>query len=201
MSLLWMFKQNAPTSARVARWIIFLQGFNFSIQYKKGKCHTNADAISRNPVANIAPSVNSLSAQITTKDIFKLQRSDPDLYALIYYLEKNKLSPEDGEPHRTSAIAEHYFIEDNGLLYKHTRKNNRSSSSTQLVVPRDLKSELLTWSHDDPTSGGHLGLQKTFDKITRNYYWDHIYNDVRFWEKSCTSCSTRKNQKVRKKRH
>ena len=36
---------------RLSRWMIFLLQFNFTIQYKPGKNHTNADALSRRPVS------------------------------------------------------------------------------------------------------------------------------------------------------
>ena len=54
---------DAKTMSKIAIAVTnFEMYFNYSIQYKKGKCHTNADAMSRNPIANTGPSINSLSA-------------------------------------------------------------------------------------------------------------------------------------------
>ena len=36
--------------------------------------------------------------------------------------------------------------------------------------------------------GGHLGRDKTYDKITRNFYWKHIWNDVKQFVKTCEVC-------------
>jgi hypothetical protein len=40
-----------PTG-RLARWAIYLQGFDFEIQYRKEKNNLNADTLSR-PVSNL----------------------------------------------------------------------------------------------------------------------------------------------------
>ena len=45
----WLFKTAQP-SARLARWIIRLNDFSFSIIYKQGKANGNADALSRWPL-------------------------------------------------------------------------------------------------------------------------------------------------------
>ncbi len=36
-----------PTTGRLARWLDFIQGYNYNITYKPGKSNTNADAMSR----------------------------------------------------------------------------------------------------------------------------------------------------------
>jgi len=38
-------------SARVQRWAILLGGYQYTIEYKPGICHANADAFSRLPLA------------------------------------------------------------------------------------------------------------------------------------------------------
>ena len=47
--LQWLFKTAKP-SARLARWIIRLNDFSFTIHYKQGKSNANADALSRWPL-------------------------------------------------------------------------------------------------------------------------------------------------------
>ena len=39
-------------NARLARWALALQGYDFAIQYKKGSANTNADALSRRPYSS-----------------------------------------------------------------------------------------------------------------------------------------------------
>ena len=46
--LKWLFSLKAPRG-RIARWLLILSGYNFSIEYRKGVKHGNADAMSRCP--------------------------------------------------------------------------------------------------------------------------------------------------------
>ena len=45
-ALKWLFSLKEPVG-KFARWITFLQGYNFQIEYGPGQVHQNADAISR----------------------------------------------------------------------------------------------------------------------------------------------------------
>lgn len=47
-SLLWLCRRTTP-SAQIARWIEILSEFNFSIEYRAGTKHGNADGLSRRP--------------------------------------------------------------------------------------------------------------------------------------------------------
>ncbi|CAB0038261.1 unnamed protein product [Trichogramma brassicae] len=38
------------------------------------------------------------------------------------------------------------------------------------------------------TSAGHLGIEKTFDRVKREYYWRGMYHDVHEYVRSCDTC-------------
>ena len=40
----------------------------------------------------------------------------------------------------------------------------------QIVVPKMYRSEILKLAHESPM-GGHLGINKTYSKITKHFYW------------------------------
>ena len=54
-ALVWLLKQNKPKE-RIARWIAYLQQFNYTIEHKAGKRHTNADALSRRDYDSVSNS-------------------------------------------------------------------------------------------------------------------------------------------------
>ncbi|KAF1322456.1 reverse transcriptase, partial [Globisporangium splendens] len=67
----------------------------------------------------------------------------------------------------------------NGLLYYTVDEGDPA----RIVVPNDegLRHRLLYEYHDGPSSG-HLGREKTFLNLSRDYYWPHMYKWVRkFW--------------------
>ena len=45
-ALVWLFRLKEP-EGRIARWIEILSEYDFSIEYRPGNKHTNADALSR----------------------------------------------------------------------------------------------------------------------------------------------------------
>lgn len=71
--------------------------------------------------------------------------------------------------------------------------NNRGPGQpyTQLVVSSQHHAELMLLPHDGPFAG-HLGVQKTYDRLKRNFYWPEIQNDMRDYCRSCAVCQKRK---------
>ena len=46
---------------------------------------------------------------------------------------------------------------------------------------------------------GHLGHEKTYDKIGVHYYWSGMYKDIQHWVRSCVDCQMRKTPRNRKR--
>ena len=60
---------------RLSRWMIFLQQFNFQFEYKPGKSHGNADAMSRRPSnENVVATVHQL--EMDSDEMRKAQLAD-----------------------------------------------------------------------------------------------------------------------------
>ncbi|CAM4764697.1 unnamed protein product [Rotaria magnacalcarata] len=47
---------------------------------------------------------------------------------------------------------------------------------------------LLKACHDDPISGAHFGIDRTYLKIKNQYWWPHMRNSIQKYIKSCTLC-------------
>jgi transposase InsO family protein len=160
-------------SSRQVRWSEFLSQFDYEIEYKQGKLNVAADALSRREDLQTGvpnkQSLNSLtesSLTLTDSLIHQIKAAyslDPICNSLLSH--PTQLPP-------------HYRI-DNGLLY----------CSSQLYIPSSdqIKAQLLTEAHDSAV-GGHLGVVKTIDTLSRLYYWPRMSEDVREYIKSCQSC-------------
>jgi len=57
----------------------------------------------------------------------------------------------------------------------------------RIIVPSSLKARLLKSFHDAPTSG-HQGVDRTFEKLQRNYWWPNMKKDVQNYVASCDIC-------------
>ena len=65
-SLRWLVNLKVP-HGRLARWLEYLQQFDFHVQYKKGRLHCNADALSRMPFSDIVPKDNDVAVEAITR--------------------------------------------------------------------------------------------------------------------------------------
>ena len=58
---------------------------------------------------------------------------------------------------------------------------------TQVIVPISLRVKIIRIAHDVPSSG-HLGTQKTLDRVLRHFYWPGIFKFVRDYCCTCDVC-------------
>ena len=65
----------------------------------------------------------------------------------------------------------------------------------QIVIPQTYRGEVLKLAHDKPLSG-HLGINKTFDRILRYFFWPGLKGDVRHHCKTCHVCQVAKSQVI-----
>ena len=99
--------------------------------------------------------------------------------------------------HASHADISRYYVIDEGLLYRITEPSKCGSySGLQLVIPQFLQKPLIEEIHSG-YFGGHLGVDKTYDKIRSRYYWSGMYRDVVQFLKTCVACNMRKLRRQR----
>ena len=191
------------------RWEEQLQLFDIKLEYMPGRSHIAPDALSRRP-----PSPPAVTALLTDSlrpgvglrttpavccghsvrtpsglglpaisTISSVQPDSSELTSLragydgdpFYHLVVDRLKILDvkyRDYHLTS-----------GLLYR----------GDQLYVPNVplLRTTRLQEAHDIPISG-HLGSEKTFSVLQRNWWWPGMDRDVRAFVRSCDTCQRNK---------
>lgn len=98
-------------------------------------------------------------------------------------------------------VSQGYFVED-GVLMRKWRPLTASADDEwqivkQVVVPSSYRLEILRLAHDIPFAG-HLGVNKTYDRVLRNFFWPGLKNDVANYCRSCHVCQKigKPNQKI-----
>ena len=92
----------------MARWALTIQELNLEIKHRSGKSNSNADALSRNPIAEVnlvetLPSVDSEEEAIPRPEVEQMtnlkaaQREDPEMRVLCQYLESDVLPTDEKE--------------------------------------------------------------------------------------------------------
>ncbi|GFX23822.1 transposon Tf2-11 polyprotein [Trichonephila clavipes] len=131
-SLCWLMNLKDP-SGRLARWALRLQEHDFDVKYKTGKKHSDADALSRNPVEEETETPDKFLAVTTGMNLAMEQKKDQDLAKL-------KLLS------NSSKNEEFRFID--GIL---CRKNFDPDGKLWLpVIPKHLRADILRHFHDAP---------------------------------------------------
>ncbi len=107
------------------------------------------------------------------------QESDPDIKQLIC----KALSNDELEQ-----VPVGYYFND-GLLMRKWRPldvpaNEDWAIRNQIVIPKSYRSAILDLAHKSPM-GGHLGINKTWDKITKHFFWPGLRKDISEYCKTC----------------
>ena len=153
-----------------------LAEYNFTVEHRKGALNTNADAISRIPRAAMVETIKGLrDEQIKDKRINRIKT----------FLEAG-----------TQKI-KCYQLDDQGIVLRRNKRGNKNNTNTKsrIVVPETMIKTVLEQNHDNILTGGHTGITKTFDKISKKYYWAGIYKDIKDYCETCEVCEKGKQTK------
>eukprot|EP00743_Colponemidia_sp_Colp-15_P001254 GILK01001377.1.p1 GENE.GILK01001377.1~~GILK01001377.1.p1 ORF type:complete len:667 (+),score=57.61 GILK01001377.1:47-2047(+) len=196
-SLQWLMSMKGPTG-RLARRSLKLQEFDFTVKYRQGRVHSNVDTLSRDPVAMEAETMNNVMVvdePMLYDEVALQQRVDNEWSPLISYIESQQLPESVQESVRLRFMAESFDIQHGRLYFVSKPTKNRRTRKIlewRLVVPLRLRPDIISAYHDDVTAG-HLGLDKTYDKIRSRFFWFGMYRDVKAWVESCVDCATKKS--------
>lgn len=181
-SLKWLMQQK-DLSGRLARWSLKLQGFNFTIEHRKGSANIVPDALSRAFAEEIGMDA------VLNIDMDSPHFSDQDYKELIDTVKAS----EDRLPDLK--------IQD-GKIYKRVMFNTGPLSQDaicwKLWLPAALRQDLIQMAHEPPISS-HGGAGKTLERLKRLFYWPNMSRDVRNMITQCVTCSETKapNQTLR----
>ncbi|KAK2356459.1 hypothetical protein QL285_093789 [Trifolium repens] len=151
-------------SPRHAKWVEFLQSFNFSSKYKDGKSNVVADALSRR-YALISILETRLLGFETLKDYYKEDVDFGEIYS----------NCENG--------AFEKYIVQGGFLFKENR----------LCIPRHSIRELLVREAHGGGLAGHFGITKTLEILKEHFHWPKMLGDVQKVNSKCVTCHMAKS--------
>jgi hypothetical protein len=91
----------------------------------------------------------------------------------------------------TSELRLHFSVKNKLLYWMY-----KLGTEPRLCVPKSVRALLLREHHDVPFCG-HMGIDRTYITLSKDYYWKYMYNDVKLYINSCSACQTNKpsNQK------
>ena len=89
------------------------------------------------------------------------------------------------------------FFKRDGLLYWRWTPPGQGEEAQieQLVLPQECRKAVLELGHQIPLAG-HLGKQKTQQRILRRFYWPTVFKDVEEFCRCCVQCQKSTNRRV-----
>ena len=218
------FMSSKLLSRRQARWSEFLFRFNFEIIYRPGSMNNRADALTRRSGDVPKKRDNRRQFQWQTvlkKKNLKIQQlilaiNDDELSPIT----GNSLpTPSDSKTNDEPSVTindpigtvyaknertqEIFNALNTGqrtlkrfLLLKTNVTDGRIFFRDKLFVPDagQLRFRFIKKFHDDPAAG-HPNKTKTYEILSRYYYWPGIIDDVKRFVKNCYGCRRSKNSR------
>jgi len=217
-ALTWL-RKTAEVMPQLARWLTFIEQFDYEVVHRPGIRHGNADGLSRGPPREEAlppededkvfdevraikkPSSTSSSAG---ESLHILQRRDIELGPIINLRLYNEERPDqeviNRESELTKKIATKWqrLVVVDGLVYlrdKAAKKGERPP--LHLMLPRAEVENSLRLCHAGRV-GGHFGFRKTIDQVRRRFYWNDWKEDTKRFCRQCDECAKYHRGKLKK---
>lgn len=170
-SLLWLNNLKDPTG-RLARWALRLQPYDFRLVHRKGQDNVVPDLLSRTTPPEL-PIEGALHC-----NLIEVPQDIKDHW-YNGMLQKVKDQPRQYDQWR---------VEDGKLWKKMTNlEPSLQEDYWRIVVPKDLRKQVMMDCHDEPTAG-HQGVLKTYKRLQQSYYWPKMRKDVATYVSRCDVC-------------
>jgi len=211
-SLKWLKTFKRPEGI-LARWIEILAEYDYTIEHRPGRLHSNADAVSRQTCkqcwGKVAPThwidecdraedlIQPLSIraiqllpEFSSTDLATLQAEDPDM-ADAYTVMHDGLHPSPDELRAFPLESRHLISQQPQIRLENDVMVKIDDDCTRLVVPTTLRYRLFEMAHEGPLAA-HLGSHKTAMQLRNHYFWIGLNTDVAEWCRQCPQCARSK---------
>ena len=176
-------KRNAKASARIERWILRLQPYNFAIVYKSG-AENPADYLSRHPTTKSIRKQEKMTEEyinfivdssilksMTLAEVIKATNDDRTLKGLRAAIRFNKWDSPVVKDYKH--VKDELSVSSHGLILRGNR----------IVVPHSLRLRAVDIAHES-----HLGIQKTKALLREKVWFPQIDNIVKNTIEKCVTC-------------
>ncbi|CAF1580640.1 unnamed protein product, partial [Didymodactylos carnosus] len=138
--------------------------------------HNNSDPNSE-PENDFAPNIltNFSHNHFDVTRLKEEQSNDPEIQKIIH----------DNRIHSNQSS----FIFKDNILYKLIQPSRNSKRKIHVVyLPTSMIKPLLYAIHNDPMSGGHFSIDRTYNKIRTKYWWPNMKYSIIKHIKACLKC-------------
>ena len=168
-------------SGRLARWILLLTEFDYTVQYKPGKMNLQADHLSR---LSTETGTEEMDDEFPDGRLFAVQKV-PLWYSYIAEFLSTQAFPANldrNERRKIRVNSTNFAIIANKLYWRGI------DGILRRCVDYTEVPDILEACHDS-ACGGHFSGRLTGQKILRaGYYWPTLFADAEAYAKKCDAC-------------
>eukprot|EP00833_Pecoramyces_ruminatium_P016170 jgi/Orpsp1_1/1190202/evm.model.d7180000077406.1 len=196
-NLLFATKPQLLTPRQI-RWQELFATYWFDIIYRPGKKNGRADALSR-------VGIDEMQGRDLDKDSLikpeQLKGFEDD--EACFLIVATNFTDELKQAYREDRMAQEILKDlgkesENNYNYKHWLNVDglivKKDNPEQVYVPTLLRKTIIQLNHDSEFAG-HLGIDKTYDLVKRNYFWPKMQKDIAGYVKSCKICCQKKDDR------
>jgi hypothetical protein len=168
-----------PPNDRLLRYILYLQAYDFDVEYIRGDENHFADYLSRPQQTESVRERTKIIKCYTIKlqsDLIRLltqlaEEQDKEVELKIL---KNELE--------NVSVSSNYVLQNHILFVK-------KESKWKVYLPKTMENIVLLQFHD---FWGHFGVHKTWKLISKYFYFPSLRNKVKAYVKTCEICQRTK---------
>ena len=177
-----LYGKKSKPSARIERWVLRLQSYDYTVQYKPGKTNI-ADSLSRlscfpqkEPRRNIAEEYVRFVAQeavpkaMTARQVEECSNNDAELVRIRECIQRG-----DWEDIKCS---KYYPVRDELCTV-----GKLILRGTRMIIPQELRLKVIALAHE-----GHVGMSGTKLRLRTKVWWPGLDRDVEQYIRACHGC-------------
>lgn len=176
------FMTTKELTARQARWAEELSEYDFVIEHVKGRENKVADALSRREDYRETEDIKENKESMLKEENGKIVINRDARIKMISIEGNREIHELIKKETREETVRKEMKIEEDGFK----KFNNK------IWVPEKARAEVIKELHERSVEG-HQGVDRTVEKIDRQYYFPGMFRKVRKYIKSCEVCNRCKN--------
>lgn len=145
-------------NAKVARWVMFIQSYDCTIEHRSNQKMRHVDALSR-LIATIISKEDNLCIKIKN-----LQQDDNNLKKIATILQQQQQYDD--------------YVMRNGIIFKY------QSGRELLAVPESMENEVIKNAHEN----GHFGVKKVEECVKQQFFIEKAKEKIQSVINNCVSC-------------
>lgn len=147
--------------------------------------------LSAEAISQVLRELREVTGTWCTLEVAEEQARDPQLAKVRAWVNLGR-KPTTVELDREDQVVRKLIATFNMLTVVYGVLCRKGKEGLQVVVSQILRSVMFRHLHANPVQGGHLGRNRTYEKIRARAWWPGYREDISAWVRGCDVCQMQK---------